>query len=79
VKRTAIALALGMLLALPAWADDGPTEKGNGNGEGSDAAGTETAPKPVEIEWTLDLEEGRTKAKEAQKGLFVYLTPSWFT
>jgi hypothetical protein len=78
VKKTAIALALGLFLAPPLWADEGPTDKepAKGNGE---AAGTDEGPKKQDIEFVKDFEEGQAKAKEAKKGLFVYLTPSWFT
>jgi hypothetical protein len=36
-------------------------------------------PKASAIAWVHDYDEAKAKAAEQKKGLFVYLTPSWFT
>ena len=38
-------------------------------------------PKPAEstIAWLHDYDAAKTKAASEKKGLFVYMTPSWFT
>lgn len=60
---------------LLAWGDDPPKEDPPKEGEGA-----KEEPKPEEgIAWIHDYEEGKKKAEEEKKGLFVYLTPSWFT
>jgi len=44
-------------------------------------AGKSEEPKAAAsaIAWVHDYDEAKTKAAEQKKGLFVYLTPSWFT
>jgi tetratricopeptide (TPR) repeat protein len=67
-------LLLGLVWSpVPAWGEDPPEdEPADEMDEGEEA-------EDVELEWLDDLDEAREKAKEAKKGLFVYLTPDWFT
>ncbi len=42
-------------------------------------AGKSEEPKASAIAWVHDYDEAKAKAAEQKKGLFVYLTPTWFT
>jgi hypothetical protein len=68
------------LFAGAASADDppkptAPTETG---GSPKDPGETEK-PAADGIEWSHDYEAAKDKAATEKKGLFVYLTPAWFT
>jgi len=52
-----------------AWAKDEPATD-------APAADTETE---AGIAWADDYESAQEKAKAENKGLFIYLTPTWFT
>ena len=62
--RTAVA-ALALLGAASAsWAQEAPAAE---------------APAGEGIEWVRDWAAARDQAAKEKKGLFVYLTPDWFT
>lgn len=40
---------------------------------------TDAKPAEVSIAWLHDYDAAKTKAASEKKGLFIYMTPSWFT
>lgn len=74
MRTTLLALLFGLLAGLPwVYAEDPPKEEPPKE-EPAAEEGTETG-----LVWLSDYDEARQKAAEAKKGLFVYLTPNWFT
>jgi hypothetical protein len=65
-----LALAVGPALGFADETKKDDPEKGGAKPEAAEASG---------IQWLHDVDEGRKAAQEAKKGLFVYMTPKWFT
>ena len=85
MKKVAFWLLVLALIGAPtlAWAED-PPEDEPADEPADEMVDEEETDEPVEpeepeLEWLDDYEEAQAKAKEAGKGLFVYLTPDWFT
>ena len=82
-------LALPLLAGAAARADDPPPSGSPGKApveaggpakpEGEAKPPADAKPATSAIAWIHDLADARTKAAAEKKGLFVYLTPSWFT
>jgi len=86
MKKVAFWLLVLALIGAPtlAWAEDPPEDEPADemvDEEETDESAEPEEPEPAEpeLEWLDDYEEAQAKAKEAGKGLFVYLTPDWFT
>ncbi len=78
-NRLALVLAFPFLLGASALADDTPKPPG---GDPKTPPAKPDAAKPEEgekIAWIHDYDEAKKKADAEKKGLFVYLTPTWFT
>lgn len=77
MKHLLLLLALlGWLAPHAAWAEDenAPPEKP------ADEAGEEASDaEEVAIAWADSYEDAKTQADAEHKGVFVYLTPTWFT
>lgn len=68
--------ALGLATASTAWAEEEPDTATEEAVE--EEAIEEEAPAPA-IAWAEDYESAKEQAATQKKGLFVYLTPTWFT
>ena len=82
------ALLLPFLFGVAAIADDGPTPVKPPADDGAKPDGAKPdgakgdageAKKEAGIPWVHDYDAAKKQADAEKKGLFVYLTPSWFT
>ncbi len=83
MKLSRFALVIPIFFGAAAIADDGPTpvkppadDGAKPDGAKGDAGG---AKKEAGIPWVHDYDAAKKQADAEKKGLFVYLTPSWFT
>ncbi len=81
MKNVVFWLLVLALIGAPtvAWADDTPEDEPADEMMDEEEADEPEEPEEPELEWLSDYEEAKAKAKETGKGLFVYLTPAWFT